>query len=365
MPVDGDVPWSKPPHTDAKHRIYQAYLRKWFPILLSDNGYPSVTYAEGFSGPGVYDDGSPGSPVIAIQTLLDTPELEDSRKVTRFIFIDNDQRCVALLRQELINRFPHRPRPPDQMPVSIRFGDCAKDFEPELDALGAWHQPILAVFDSWGNVPVPYHLIRRIAQNPSSEVLVTFGPQHFIRFVDQLDERIDDVFGHDSSWRAVTSMTDGAQKKKYLLGRYRSSLKDAGFRYLLDFELVDLRGEHLYLVFGTNHRRGLEKMKESLWEVDQVRGIGFRDPKDIDGPTLFDLSEPDLAPLRNLLLEQLSDGEPVRVEALRDYALFSTVYREQHVIPALSGLRERERIVTSDLGPIRRATFVRRKPAEL
>ncbi|MCS4255954.1 three-Cys-motif partner protein [Rhodococcus erythropolis] len=358
MPVVGQVPWSKAAHTDAKHKIYRAYLAKWYPILLSDNGYPSVTYAEGFAGPGVYEDGSPGSPVIAIQALLDTPELEGTKKTTRFVFVDNDPRCVKLLGEQLRTKFPTRPRPPDLMPVSVVEGSCAEAFEPALEAVGAWHQPILAVFDSWGNAPVPYRLIRRLAQNPSSEVVVTFMPQHFIRFVDKLGAEVDVIFGHDSSWRDVAKIQDGSKKKTFLLGKYRKMLREAGFQFILDFELVTKKGESLYLIFGSNHRRGLEKMKQSVWEVDALNGVGFRDPKDEFEEPLFDLNDPHLAPLERMLIERLSSGDSVRVEALREFSLFSTVYREQHVIPALIILRDRN-LISCDRPRIERAALVR------
>lgn len=358
MPVSGEVPWDKAPHTDAKHRIYRAYLDKWYPILLSDNGYPSVTYAEGFSGPGVYKDGSPGSPVIAIQSLLETPKLAGTAKLTRFVFVDDDQRCVKLLGEELRSRFPDRPRPPSIMPVSIVEGTCDEAFEPALESVGAWNQPILGVFDSWGNAPVPYRLMRRLAQNPSSEVIVTFMPQHFIRFVSQLKDDIDGVFGHDAGWREVANIPDGSLKKAFLLGRYRSMLADAGFKFLLDFELVTKKGESLYLIFGTNHRRGLEKMKQSVWEVDKVQGVGFRDPKDELEQALFDLVDPQLDSLERMLLTRLGQVDQARVEDLRDWALFSTVYREQHVIPALVKLRDRDKVLC-DRPRIERASFVR------
>ncbi len=40
-------------------------------------------------------------------------------------------------------------------------------------------------------------------------------------------------------------------KRRHLLTCYRTTLATVGFRYLLDFELIDKRGESLYLVFGT------------------------------------------------------------------------------------------------------------------
>ncbi|WP_216917827.1 three-Cys-motif partner protein TcmP [Nocardia noduli] len=335
MPVDGPVPWPLVEHTAAKHNIYNRYLHRWFPIILSDDSWNEATYAEGFSGPGIYAAGEDGSPIIAVRAFAE--EVSNLSKKAKFLFIDDDQRCVTMLTEQLTRAFPQRPRSLGMMPVVIRKGKSEDLLERELDDLGAWGAPILAVLDSWGNAPVPYSFLQRIADNPGSEVIVTFKPQHFVRFVDDLGDGADDVFGGDRTWRQASSLPS-SEKRQFILTCYRNALKTAGFRYLLDFELVDRRGDALYLVFGTNHRRGLEKMKDSLWEVDKVFGIGFRDPRDSQLETLFEFTDPELNPLSRLLRERLHTHGPTLVNDLCDFALFDTVFRPQHVIDALRPL---------------------------
>jgi three-Cys-motif partner protein len=360
MPVDRHVPWPRTDHTAAKHDIYRRYFERWFPILLGgSNPYRSATYAEGFAGPGIYTGNEPGSPIIAMRAFLD--KVSNQQAVVRFVFVDDDKRCIKMLREQLTAVFPARPRPKDKMPVKVEHGTCADKLERCLDKMGAWGHPILAVLDSWGNAPIPPALLRRIAHNPASEVIVTFGPQHFLRFVSQLDSATDDVFGGDPSWRRIEQMNDPTAKKQHLLSCYRASLKAAGFAHLLDFELVDRRGEKLYLVFGTNHHLGVQKMKDSLWEVDPVFGVGFADPRDEQHEALFELTEPQLSPLRRLLLTRIQQAPPtgIRVEDLRDFTLDETVFRPQHVISALTPMRDSGAIIADTPGAIRRATFVR------
>jgi three-Cys-motif partner protein len=307
MPVDGPVPWRRADHTGAKHDIYRNYLKRWFPILLGGSKpFPSVTYAEGFAGPGIYDRGEPGSPIIALQTLTDTVSNPDA--VVKFLFVDDDPRCASLLKEQFKSLFPERPRTPETPLVQLVDGKCVDQLEPKLDELNAWGQPILAVLDSWGNVPISYQLLKRLAGNRSSEVIITLGPQPFMRFVSQLGPEADDVFGGNPHWRDIQDMTSGDAKRQHILTCYRRTLAAAGFTYLLDFELIDTRGESLYLVFGTNHRRGLQKMKDALWEVDRVYGVGFRDPRDEQSETLFELTDPALAPLARLLLGRIKQA---------------------------------------------------------
>ncbi len=335
MPVDGPVPWDRVEHTAAKHDIYRRYLERWFPIILSSNGWDRATYAEGFAGPGVYDKGEDGSPIIAIRAFAD--KVSSRSKSASFLFVDDDKRCVDMLRAELLRAFPERPRPGTEMPVKIASGKCEEILEKELDKIRAWGDPILAVLDSWGNAPVPHRFLVRLAENKGSEVIITFKPHHFVRFVADLGQGADDVFGGDVTWRRAGSMPSD-KKRQFILSCYRASLKSAGFKYLLDFELIDSRGDVLYLVFATNHERGVSKMKDSLWEVDRAFGVGFRDPRDEQLEALFDFEDPQLGPLTRLLKARLDQIRQARVEDLRNYALFNTVFRPEHVIRALKPL---------------------------
>jgi three-Cys-motif partner protein len=273
VPIDGPVPWDRDPHTAAKHDLLRRYLAAWFPILLQ-GGHRSLTYAEGFAGPGIYNGEYPGSPVIALQVLRDRPDWVDLARAVRYVLIDDDPRCIRLLQETAAAAWRDRP---GKVGVHIQRGRCAEQFTPQIARHGGWGKPMLAVFDSWGTA-VPATLLRRIAANPASEVLVTFGSNYFQRFVETLDPVVDEVFG-SSDWRQVTTAEPG-EKRRYLLNSYRATLAAAGFRFILDFDLVTAQGQSLYLVFGTTHRRGLVKMKDAMWQVDRSYGVGYRDPRD-------------------------------------------------------------------------------------
>ncbi|MGW0893155.1 three-Cys-motif partner protein TcmP [Saccharopolyspora sp. NPDC002578] len=362
MPAHRDVPWEIVEHTSAKHDIYRRYLRRWFPILLGgSNSYPSATYAEGFSGPGVYKGGEPGSPIIALESFLG--QLPPEKGTGRFLFVDSDARCVDLLKRKTAPVLASSARAQESIPIKFIEGTCEEKLEVGLTEMGAWGHPILAVLDSWGNAPVSYSLLKRLANNPSSEVIVTFQPQHFVRFVSDLGDSADEVFGQDRRWREVANFSDGEAKRRHLLDCYRRSLSDAGFEYLLDFELIDRRGHSLYLVFGTSHRRGVEKMKDSLWEVDRSHGVGFRDPRDELAEALFDLKEPQLGPFGRLLLPEIGrfGSKGCQVKDLINFTTFHTVFRQQQIIRTVDMLRSNQRVEVNTEGRVFYDTYVRIK----
>ena len=76
------------------------YLDGWYPIMSRWNG--RIVFLDGFAGRGRYNDGSEGSPLIALRHLLDHryfPQMSHQEFV--FFFIEADRDNAASLRQEI------------------------------------------------------------------------------------------------------------------------------------------------------------------------------------------------------------------------------------------------------------------------
>jgi three-Cys-motif partner protein len=328
--------WSCDLHTKAKHELLEKYLGAWYPILLQA-GRTSVTYAEGFAGPGIYEGGEPGSPVVAAGVFLRRRHFLDAGKSVTMVLVDADNRRLARLKQEMDARLNRNGRPPSTLRVIYEHGECGERLLPSLKAVSAQRGPIFAFLDSFGGPDIPLGVARAIALVPSSEVLVTFGTSFLTRFgtKDAHQQSGDEVFG-GPAWRAVNDLP-AEQKKTFLVNCYRQSLRRAGFRFVISFEMIDDTGHDLHLVFGTSSLKGLEKMKDAMWAVDPVKGVHYRDPRDPAQMMLdFDL-HPALEPLRRAILTQLLNG-PLTLAQLQDYALRETVYRGPHVTRALPQL---------------------------
>ncbi len=341
------ITWDAEPHTLVKHQVYERYLGKWMPIMIQ--GWKGdITYAEGFAGPGIYSGGEPGSPVLALRTLIRDPALRTRARDLRFLFVERMKGRAEQLRLELEKEA--QPVALEDLPkYGINLAISTGSYDPNLVNLltqhKAWGRPMLVVLDTFGGA-VKHDLVRRIAQNPSSEVIITFEPQAFSRFASADNvEHGDTVFG-DPSWREVARQPS-EMKTRWMISKYRDVLVDAGFHFVLTFELVNTRGHSLFLVFGTTHVRGLQKMKEAMWEVDKVTGVQYRDPADPNQELLDIEIEPATAPLKRELVSHLESlpGKEASVSDLRRFALYHTVYKESQVRPVLDQLAGSERIV--------------------
>jgi three-Cys-motif partner protein len=359
MAVPNAVVWPCKPHTLAKHRILQRYLEAWYPIFMQETWCSSVTYAEGFAGSGIYTNGKPGSPVIAADVFLARRNYLDIKAVN-MVLVEADCRRLVRLKQEMTVAVNRGGTPPAGLRVSYQEGECSSKLLPALAKAGALESPIFAFLDSFGGPDVPLRLVRTIARQSSGEVLVTFGTNFLTRFgtKDQYQESGDEVFG-SSAWRRVHQIPS-QEKKAFLVSTFRESLSMAGFTYVVSFEMIDDTGSDLHLVFGTRNRRGLEKMKDAMWQVDPVNGVHYRDPRDPNQMMLdFDLS-PHLEPLSHALLHMLAFKEHTLAD-LQEHALLETVYRSPHATAAVrtmlaQGLIERHPPTT---GQLTRTTRVR------
>ncbi|WP_026311652.1 three-Cys-motif partner protein TcmP [Parafrankia elaeagni] len=340
MVVPTGVRWARDPHTAAKHDLLRHYLRAWYPIIFS--GRERAAYVEGFAGPGVYLDDLPGSPIVALDVFLDSPTLMRGARLD-VVLLETHTGRFAELRRRIDTRLTERGRPAALVPT-LRRGKCEQDLLPLLHQLGVVGSAAFVFLDSFGGPDVPHDLVRAIAANPSSEVLITFGTSFPTRFgqIDKHAATADKVFG-SPEWRAVQHEPP-SRKKTFLLEQYRTSLNLAGFAYTLAFEMVDEKGHPLFLVFGTSHESGLKAMKDAMWKVDPLTGVRYRDPRDA-GQQLLDLKlGPETHPLQNAIIDLISTSGPTTIAKLRRFALINTVFRPEHVGTALRELRKDGRL---------------------
>ena len=337
MAVPTGILWERDPHTAAKHTLLRRYMSAWFPIMASQFREIGITFFDGFAGPGEYTNAQESSPAIAMEQALRS-EVTRRGTQTRLVFVEDHRGRAEHLENLLDARFPLKTRPPGLV-MSVRRGKCGDRFEQAIAEVGGWDGPVFANLDGWG-VDADHEIVQRIAQQPSSEVLVTFEDQFFIRFANGEQQAGERVFGH-SDWRSVDRLPT-AEKKPFLLGLYREGLHSAGFPYVLTFEMIDEGGHSLQLFFGTTNKVAVEKFKDGLWEVDGVSGQRFRDPR-YPNQMSFDILEPDFTPLESRVLELLGERDYSMAE-LREDALLETIYKKTHVKPVVDRLIEQRRV---------------------
>lgn len=363
--------------TQAKHELLRHYLKLWARVL-SQAGHADLMYVDGFSFAGWYTSdedggpGGPGSPLIAVEALADDPVISARGN---FAFIEREAEYAAELEQNLETRA--KKRSSDR--VRVASGPFVKAIERPLAWLesqareGRRHRPgseqwvkaIVPVFvfiDPYGVAGFPMALVARILALPRSE---TFINLMWVRTALNLNnpgaqdsDLFTEMFGTDA-WRKLTVLR-GEELRRAFHDLYLERLRakdGADAKFVRSFEMCGSDGAVVYwMVFCTNSVRGLEKMKEAMWQVDPGGRFQYRDTTARNQTVLFGaLSQ--VSGLRRLLVERFAGQGPVRVEDVIQFVIVETPYLPKHVKPHLRDLETDGALVATRKANGRAGTF--------
>lgn len=331
------ITWPLEPHTRAKHEILKRYLGAWFGIMGMNN--PRIVYLDGFCGPGRYDGGEDGSPILAIKLALEHHQKNHVQEVA-FIFVDEDQRRIDHLNKELSIIAK-----PQNFPVSVIHNEFEYSISKILDDLeksGSRLAPTFAFIDPFGYSGVPYKVVERLLRNQKTEVCINLSVDSINRFLSHPDphqkQLFIDRFGTPEVLDIINSIGDRIHQLKSL---YQRQLEKCA-RYVRFFEMKNEDNKTIYyLFFATNHRLGLVKMKEAFWKVDPSSGYKF---SDATNPNQLVLFEEDHADILAKILGVRFHGQKVAVSTALEFVEESTPYLETHMKKALRLLEEQDQI---------------------
>ncbi|GLX10686.1 three-Cys-motif partner protein TcmP [Microbispora sp. NBRC 16548] len=324
--------WKLDPHTKAKHEILRHYLGGWFPVLSAYNG--RVVFLDGFAGPGRYENGEPGSPIIALTTLLDHSYFPRMRAEFLFVFCEPEPNRFASLKSEvtaLQNSRSPWPRHVKVILLDKPFQEAASDIVEDLKRQKRQLAPTFAFVDPFGFSGLPLNLLRDLLASPRCELFVNYMVDSVNRFAGagNVDRHLTELFGTDQYKEAATLA--GRPRQQFLHDLYENQLKAVcGFPYVQSFGMINKSG-HIgyYLFYGTRDIKGLELMKEAMWKLDPGGDYRFSD-RLVGQDILFIEDRLDVAPLQQALLEQFS-GKTVPIQELENFTTIRTPYKKTHL----------------------------------
>ena len=337
-----DTVWNLEPHTQAKHAILRRYLGAWFAIM--GKGNRRILYLDGFAGPGVYDDGALGSPVIALDTLLGHSAL--SPDVTYdFLFSESDPARFASLRA--IVQTKTRPANVTVRMEQGKFEDVAARILVEREVRRTKLAPTFAFLDPFGAGGMPIHLVARLLGDPKCELFCYFDLNSLIRFgtaggvTDSVMERL---LGTDEFKQAPPT---GRAREDFYVDLFERQLKTVGgFTHTVSFVMKGRTNKPICaMVYATRSLVGLDKMKEAMWKVDPSGGFTFCDRTGND--LLLFTEEPDIPALASRVHGEFTARPEVPVEIIENFVIAETPFCKKHTRRALTFLEDAGRVSVS------------------
>lgn len=262
--------WEMDSHTLGKHRILKAYLDAWFPIL-GHTQHKKILFVDGFSGPGEYKGGEPGSPLIALDCVRKAKErgLVDNTEVIMYFIEEDKERAdhlQLLLEKEVIDS-------------SIKINVYHSTFEEVMNRIlkldpGYVLVPAFIMVDPFGPKGLPLELIDRLMANPSCEVFISLMYEPIRRFhsLDEYQPHMTALFG-DESWKSVSI---NSQDINNLLELYETKLRTTKAKHVLRYDLYKSSSKFMYSVFfATTVLLGCDRMKFAIWKTSSDGTFAF------------------------------------------------------------------------------------------
>lgn len=309
-----------------KHRILREWWNGWLPKLAITN--PRTIYFEGFAGPGIYEGGEPGSPVIAIREAFNhSLRSKFERTEVVFFLVEERQDRIDQLQREIAKVTEAMPTEWKVLPVCGDFVSTTTRIFNLLDRKGSQIAPMFAFLDPFGFGDLPMDLVAKILSYPGCDALITFDIRDINRFADSTDH-IQAIhrclgtteWGLDPSWTPI-------QRRAHFLGVYeqqvRTRVPTANIR---SFELSGPFGPIYYLVGATKNKEGIKVMKRAMWKADPTGQYRFSD-RTAGQSTLIQFEEKPswLRRAGDEVYAQFS-GRTVAVKVVEDFVLYHTGY---------------------------------------
>jgi len=284
--------WPAEPHTSAKHGILKTYLEAWTAILsnprVSDS--PELLFVDAFAGPGEYLAGEPGSPIVALNAVLN--HSRDLQKPVRLVFIESrkdryENLCARIAAER--SRISASSRVIVEDPI---HGECDAELQKLIRRRAQERRPLgpaLFFLDQFGYSQVPMTLLKSILSHEQCEAFSYLNCQRMNEFL--ADETkwpsITQAYG-DDSWEGALQLS-GAPRQDHLIESYKNAIRqNASVKYVWSFAMFDSNGHLIHwLIFSSHSVRGLEEMKRAMWKADEAGEYRFSDRVNASGQTSF------------------------------------------------------------------------------
>jgi len=262
----------------TKARIVSKYFKAWAKILgdRARKRNETIRYVDLFAGRGCYGDGTPSTPLLILQHVIDTPELHDlflSR------FNDADRETALALEQAILGlpnlgSLKHQPKI-HCMEVNDRIAEWyeAKNYVATLTFI-----------DPFGYAGLSARLIQATLKDDGSECVFFFNFNRVNAAIDNdcVEEHVKRLFdaADAGSMREELKGLNPYQREEAVVKKLAEVIKRKHAKHVLDFRFLNDEGNRTshYLIFATKKPLGAKIMKdimakESSWTEGGTPGF--------------------------------------------------------------------------------------------
>ncbi|MDR3285970.1 MAG: three-Cys-motif partner protein TcmP [Prevotellaceae bacterium] len=280
------------PHTQAKLDLFKGYLEHYLRVLGYADFCKQINLFDIFCGAGLYDDGKKGSPLLAIDCIRNiNEEISNKGKTVKQITL-----TVNDFDAKKIENVKNNTNLQDIGNCSVEY--CNKDANEMLDIVSNQVSQFpnshrnLVFIDPYGYSIINKDKIIKLLSNKHTEIILFLPIMQMYRFTEIAFQ--DKEKPHYENLRRFIMSFFGNKNGVEITNvfEYIHSIKEAlsiKHSYFTCSHYIEReKGNYYALFFIGSNIYGLEKMLETKWKLDPVKGKGFNQDKNSMQFSMFD-----------------------------------------------------------------------------
>lgn len=258
-----------------KTRIVVNYFKPWARIMANavrNEASPRLLYLDLFSGPGMFDDGTPSTPLQILQHAIATPDL---CRMLVPLFNDGSPKHIEQLRKNIaalpgIENLKHQPR--------LRSGDVDRALVERLRGIGKI--PTFSFVDPFGYKGLTLELVDALVKGWGSDLILFFSFNSVNRALSNplMKEHVAALFGakRAEELREAIKTAHAEKREEILIEKFIEAVNDLGYDFVIPyvFEQDDRDRTSHYLIFISKNKRGFGIMKGVMYSLSEERNQG-------------------------------------------------------------------------------------------
>lgn len=346
------------PHSQAKLNYYQAYLSRYLPILRLADFTERIFIFDVFCGTGIYEDGTKGSPVLAFEAIKNSHYKHKGKSLTPVSL------CVNDLDSDKINgvqAYISSKNKEDYCALGFYNKDASEFLNDIISCLREQTTTSrnLVLIDPYGYKNIKKEDLGRLLSKRNTEIILFLPISNIYRFsgkavndddrcVEALRDFIYSFFPDEN--HPIRNCKASCEKD--FIEHIRKALNFDDEYYSTSFYLQrDNRGHYFAMFSITPNLKGLEKIVEVKWALNDETGEGFELPKPMG---LFDdqfkqkAKEDQFNKLKSLIIEFISNKDSVNNNELYEFTL-KNMFLPKHCNEVLKHLQANGKISVFDV----------------
>ncbi len=272
-------------HSKAKVELYGKYLSIYLNILSRVNSVTRIYLFDLLCGEGIYEDGSKGSPLVALQAIKDH-YFSHAQSCPNISVWLNDNGLSKIEKGvpkiERVKRLCAECFVPSKVELKFFQDDYGNILPLALNAIKESRGTKGLFFvDPYGYKSIRPADVKSLLESGQTEVLLFLPISHMYRFAETslhssfpgsepLYDFLTELYG--TTTIRFNSVYDFIDQSKEQFKRYLGNRNIFVDTFTLERDRQNVYG----LFFFTSHTRGFEKMLETKWTLDSEQGRGFK-----------------------------------------------------------------------------------------